>query len=284
MKYVLRYSQISAILFAVTFLFSACTFLTPRISKKPEADIAASEANRIITTLKNQSQTLKTFKGMGSITFKTEGKKDYTSRIAWIASVPDKIRVTLISVSGQPAVSVASDGHWLYFISHLRGDFYKKPATTSSMKRLFSIPFNSQDVVDILAGRIPMPAYDSAVLMEDRSHDETLGPRTAILQDEKENMGKNGYILVLKKSWGDILEKIYLDHTKKEVHMVEVFDRFGALVYRIKFSNIREVSGFRVPYRLLVSNDDGSGFQLVVDRYWTNTSVSPEMFVLTAPD
>lgn len=283
MKYAFRYIQFPAILFVFTFVFSACTILSPKISKKSNHKIAVSEANKIISTLKDQNLKLRTFKGMGTITFKARGKKDYISRIAWIASVPDKIRITLLSVSGQPAVSIASDGHWLYYVSHLRGDFYKKPATMSSMKRLFSIPINSKDIVDILAGRVPVPPYDSAVLMENRSYDDKFYAHTPTIQDEKGDSGKNGYILVLKKNWGDILEKIYLDDEKKEVHKVEVFDRFGALVYRVKFSNIREVSGYRIPYRLLVSNDDGSGFRLHVDRYWPNDTVSQSMFVLAPP-
>jgi hypothetical protein len=69
-----------------------------------------------------------------------------TSRIAWVASTPDKIRITLSSVSGHPMVSAASDGQWFYFVSHASGDFYKKRPSNVNMKRFFSIPIKSEDI------------------------------------------------------------------------------------------------------------------------------------------
>ena len=132
-------------------------------------NILASEASEIISFLKNQNHHLKTFKGMGKITFLENEEKEMTTRIAWVASTPDKIRIALSSVSGHPMISAASDGQWIYFVSHARGDFYKKRPTNFNMKRFFSISIKSEDIVNILFGRIPVVEYDSTDLMEDRS-------------------------------------------------------------------------------------------------------------------
>ncbi len=283
MKYTTRYIQLPSILFIFTFFFSACTILAPRVSERPKDPISL-EVEKTISTLKNQNLKLKTFKGVGNIKFRGRKKKDVAGRIAWVASSPDKIRIALSSVSGHPMISVASDGQWLYLISHSRGDFYKKPATTSSMRRLFTIPVKTEDMVDILAGRVPIHSYDSAVLTDHRSQVYSTEGHTVSTRNGGDGSGQNGYVLVLKKKWGDILEKIYLDEKKKNVHKVEMFDATGTLAYRVEFDRMQAINGYRVPSRLLISNSDGSGFHLDVDRYWADASVSPSVFVLTPPE
>ncbi len=283
MKYTTRYIQLPSILFILTFFFSACTILVPRAPERPK-DRISLEAEKTISTLKNQNLKLKTFKGVGSIKFRGSKKIDIAGRIAWVASVPDRIRIVLSSISGQPMVSVASDGQWLYLISHSSGDYYKKPATASSMRRLLGIPLKTEDMVDILAGRVPIHSYDSAVLTDNSSQAYSTEGHTVSTRNGGEDSGQNGYVLVLKKKWGDILEKIYLDEKKKNVHKVEMFDATGTLAYRVEFDGMRTINGCRVPSRLLVSNNDGSGFHLDVDRYWTDASVSPSVFVLTPPE
>jgi hypothetical protein len=66
--------------------------------------------------------------------------------------------------------------------------------------------------------------------------------------------------------------------------MVENFYFTGDLKYRAEFKKMQDINGYRVPSRLVFSTDDGSGFQLDVDRYWAGVSVSPPLFVLTPPE
>ena len=283
MTYTTRYIQIPSILFVVTFFFSACTILSPRVSERPK-DRISLEAEKIISTIENQNIKLKTFKGVGNIKFRKNKKKDVAGRIAWIASAPDRIRIVLSSVSGQPMVSVASDGQWLYLNSHSSGDFYKKPATASSMRRLLTMSVKTEDMVDILAGRVPIHSYDTVVLTDNRSYVYNTEGHMVSTRNGSKGSGQNGYVLVLKKKWGDILEKIYLDEKKKNVQKVEMFNATGTLAYRVEFDRMRAVNGYRIPSRLLVSNNDGSDFQIDVDRYWVDAIVSPSVFVLTPPE
>ncbi len=214
MKFTTRYIQLPSILFIFTFFFSACTILAPRVSERPK-DLISLEAEKTISTLKNQNLKLKTFKGVGNIKFRGSKKKDVSGRIAWVASAPDRIRISLSSVSGQLMISVASDGQWLYLISHSSGDFYKKPATASSMRRLFTIPVKTEDMVDILAGRVPIHSYDSAVLTDNRSQVYSTEGHTVSTRNGSEDSGQNGYVLVLKKKWGTLSRKYTLMKRKK---------------------------------------------------------------------
>ncbi len=283
MKFTTRYIQIPSILFIFTFFFSACTILSPRVSERPK-DPMSLEAEKIISTIENQNLELKTFKGVGNIKFRRNKKKDVAGRIAWIASAPDRIRIVLSSISGQPMVSVASDGQWLYLNSHSSGDFYRKPATASSMRRLLTVPVKTEDMVDILAGRVPIHSYASVVLTDNRSYVYNTDGHRVSTTNKSEGSSQNGYVLVLKERWGDILEKIYLDGKKQNVQKVEMFNPSGTLAYRVEFDGMRVIEGYRIPSRLRVSNNDGSDFHLDVDRYWVDAVAPPSVFVLTPPE
>ena len=280
--------QLATILLIGAFFLSACSSFTAGVSKKPEDIKALSEARELISILENQNRELKAFKGVGRITFWKNNKKDLASNIAWVASAPDRLRVALRSISGQPIVSFANDGQLFYLFSHAQGQFYKKPATNSTLKKLLSVPIKSDDIVDILAGRVPVNKHNSAVLIKSAPSRRT--PANASQQQvDRFSPGEtcvpeDGYILVLKKGWGKIHEMIYLEANKKDVRMVEVFGLTGALAYRAEFSGMQTIKGYKVPFRLVLSNDDGSGFQLDVDRFWADVSVSSSMFVLTPPE
>lgn len=275
--------QLPTILFICIFFISACTSLSHRISEESKEFRSPSEAKAIISILKSQNHKLKTIKGVGRITFL---EKEMTTRIAWVASTPDKIRITLSSVSGHPMISAASDGQWFYFVSHASGDFYKKRPTNFNMKRFFSISIKSEDLVNILLGRIPVIEYDSTDLMEDRSLKGRSGKdfeSVEVSSLNKDIIGnKNSSVLLLKNKWGNVIEKIYLND-RQDAHKIEMFDSTGALVYRVELIKMQEIKSYRVPYRLKVLNDDGAGFQLDLDRYWADASVSPSVFTLTPP-
>jgi hypothetical protein len=280
--------HLATIFFIGISLFSSCSPVTSRIPEKPGDLKALSEAGELIAYLKNQNLHLKSFKGAGRITFLENKKKDLTSRVAWVGSIPDRLRVALRSVSGQPVVSIASDGQWLYLVNHTRGKFYKRRTGNSTMKKFFSIPVKSDDIVSILAGRVAVDHYDSAVVIKNSppggTSDFTSNGHTDVLNPEEPCAHEDGYILVLKKGWGNICQKIYFDANKKQVCMVENFYFTGNLKYRAEFKKMQDIKGYRVPSRLVLSTDDGSGFQLDVDRYWAGVSVSPSLFVLAPPE
>lgn len=278
--------HLPTVLFICIFFISACTSLPHRMSKESKELRSSAEAEAIISILKSQNHKLNAIKGVGRITFLEKEEKEMTTRIAWAASTPDKIRITLSSVSGHPMISAASDGRWFYFVSHANGDFYKKRPTHFNMKRFFSISIKSEDIVNILFGRIPVVEYDSTDLIKESSLKGRSGENFESAGDPSLDtdikVSKNSRVLLLKNKWGNVREKIYLDDGQ-EAHKIEIFDSSGSLVYRLNLIGMREIKSYRVPYRLKVSNDDGAGFQLDLDRYWADASVSPSVFTLTPP-
>lgn len=258
------------LLFFIIFalLLSACTSITATLSGKTaeeldEANIA--EAKHLLTTLENKNSSLKNFKGIGKIKVWNNDQIQIDERVAWVGSDPAQISIAVL-ISGFPAIKLASDGQWFYYLE-MQGSthvFKKIQASNANLKRLIAIPIHSNDVITLLTGRVPLREHHSAYI--------------------KKNPSDSGYVLILKKRWRGIVEKIYFNDAKSRVRQIEVFNRSGSLVYRVGFENIREIKGYRVPFRLKISSDGGADCQLDIDRYWADVSVSPSVFVLTPPE
>jgi len=157
--------------------------------------------------------------------------------------------------------SLAKNKEWLYFLSHTEKRFYKKRSPDTDLKKIILMPVKFDDIIALLTGRAPLDEHSFATV--------------------KKNPIRDGYILLLGKKSRNIIEKIYLNENKRQIEKIEVFDKNGKLVYRAIFVGMQKIEEYLVPLRLTISNDDGINFQIDIDKYLTNVSVSPSMFVLT---
>ena len=250
------------------YMFAVCLAGCSSFSRKAsehEELAAMADARMVLLTLGNQNHTLKNFKGIGKIQAWQKGEKRIDERIAWIGSETVKISIVVL-ISGHPAIKIASDGKWLYYYEVRQGEpLYKKiPATDATLQRIVSVPIKPIDVITLLAGRTPLREHHSALLRRQDS-----GP---------------GYVLILKKRWYGIVEKIYLAEDKKQVRQIEFLNRSGSLIYRARFDEMQAVDKYQVPLRLSISRDDGMGFRLEVQKYWVDVPVTRSMFVLEPPN
>ncbi len=255
--------------FIFVFLFSSCSSITGKVMEKPfdlkspaKQEETLAEVGKILLKLETTNNKLKTFKGIGRIKLWNRGKLQ-TARVAWIGSRQGKLRFEIFSIPGQPSISLSSDGKYFYVISHAKRRFYKKQSTDASLKKIILIPVKSIDIIALLAGRAPIHEYNDAAIERDESGD--------------------GYVLILNNNRADTLEKIYLDDSKTKVYKVEIFDKTGILVYKAIFNRMQNIKGYRVPLKLVISNDDVV-FSLFIDKYWADVKVSPSIFVLALPE
>ena len=248
-------------LVATAFLFSSCANLTGRISGKSSVHV---EAANLLSSVNKKNQNLKTFKGIGTIKLWHNNNHRIDERVAWAGADPSSLRIVVL-ISRHPAIKFSTDGNFLYYLDlTTKPPFFKKIRSTNArLDPLISIPIRSRDVVSLLSGRIPIHDYTSAGLIK--------------------NKLKKGYILILKKRWRGVIEKIYLDENKSDIHKIEIFNPDGSLKYRAVFKTMQYIKGYHVPLKLVISNDDGAGFMLDIERYMADATVSPSMFVLSPP-
>jgi hypothetical protein len=256
------------LLLSLLIYCAGCSSLTSGISREPAESAGAAatiEAQALLAGLSRQNASLNSFKGLGKIKIWQKGRLTIDERVAWVGYERNKLSIVLM-ISGYPAVKMTSDGKWFYYYEAGEGKpIYKKiPATEASLKHIISIPIQAVDILDLLAGRVPLREHNTVTLYH---------------QDAGE-----GYVLALKKWWGGITEKIYLDENKSRVRLIEYYSRTGSLIYRVRFEEMQMVNGYQVPARLSISNGEDTDFQLDVHKYYTDVPVTPSMFVLNPPD
>ncbi len=257
------------ILFIALFLFPACGIFTAKVHKQSydfKHPYKSPEAENILLMLKNENDKLKTFKGIGKIKLWNKGKIQINERAAWIGASPESMRILIRNISGMPLASLSTDGKHLYFASHVDRHFYKKSLTDDGLKPIISIPIKPEEIIALLAGRVPLRKYKYAALTKNRANE--------------------GYILLLGKNRWNVIEKIYLNENKNKIYKVEVYDETGSLLYRSVFENVeaQNVKEYKVPSQLMISNDEGIVFKLLIDKYWADVSILPSMFVLKPQD
>ena len=256
------YRIISA--FLIACLLSSCAALKPTRDLTVTPVERTAQVRNLLSTLKSQNEALVNFKGIGNITIRQNGLTQFDERVAWIGQRPVKFSIAVL-ISGYPAVKLAADGRWLYYLE-VQGQesLFRKMATSDpDLKKLIWIPISISDVIALLSGRIPLPEFDSIEFIQEISNQQ--------------------FALVLTDSWWGIQQKIFYDATLSRIQKVEVYHRSGSLRYRAEVQNTQQVDGFEVPQRLRLSNDDGIDFLLDIHRYWVNVEVPPEVFVLTPP-
>ena len=260
-------SQVMLITMVLAF-FAGCSSFTGGISRekqKPPDAAARVEAQTVLSTLSSHNAGLINFKGKGKIKVWQKGRLKFKETVYWIASETSKISIVFL-IGGYPAVKMASDGKWFYYYEIGKGDpiFKKIAASDASLKRIISIPIQTDDVLSLLAGRVPIRKHHSAILEQQEA--------------------KPGYVLILKKRWWGVTEKIYLDQTKMHAQQVEMYNRSGSLIYRAQFDEMQTIKEYRVPARLSITNGTDANFELDINAFWADVAVTPSMFVLKPPE
>ena len=260
----MKWYRIIVPLIAAAFI-SGCAALRPARELEITPAEKVSQVRDLLTGLETRNASLNNFKGIGNIQIRQNGRLKLDQRVAWIGEKPVKLSIAVL-ISGYPAVKLATDGKWLYYLEVHGQDttFRKFQSSDPSLKKLISIPIPSSDVITLLAGQIPMPEFDSATLVEEEA--------------------TPGYALVLKSRWWGIRQKIYYDRSMSGVRRVDVFQRSGELKYRAEIENRQLVNGFQVPRQLRLLTLDGADCLLSIERYWANVDPAPSVFVLTPPD
>jgi hypothetical protein len=256
------------ILFCSALCLSSCALLPERArSDKDTAGIPekrqGSEAERLLSSLKKINRSIKTFKGTGRIKISGKNKPPFSADIAWAAEDNDKLSVALRDILGRPVARFAADGEWICFLSHSDNRFHKERQDDSGLENFLSVPVRITDIVMLLSGRVPVYEFDSAGISRS---------------------GNGGCILELDRKWTGTAQKIYLSEDCEKPEGIEIFDRWGKLVYKASFEGEKNVNEYNIHPRIIVSDDDGDSLMFDIDKYWTDVPVPRSAFVLNIAD
>lgn len=250
-----------AVLLAATFFFSGCGALKHRAPDRKTA-VSAADAAAWHAFLCDANRGLNTFKGMGTISMQQGGRKE-RFRAAWAAEAPDRLRIELLGLAGQPVASMACDGSHYYLLTHHDGKFIKRRTDASGLRKFIHIPINALDVLALLSGRLAPPKERLIASIEkDAPHEPVL-----VIRDVAEK----------------IQDRVFSDGPRGAVKTVERCKDNGQLVWRAELDHLKNEKNYHVPYRVTLSAGEDVKLQIHMERFWANPDVAANLFVIEAP-
>jgi outer membrane lipoprotein-sorting protein len=249
-------------LFMLVSFFSCQTIGYKYSDTYNEIPHVENEALLLFSNIKNTNQSLETFKGIGKLKLNTN-KKSMNLRAAFMGTQQGKFRVEIFGFPGQSSARYINDGHTSYVYLPFEDQLYAINSANPSLEKLLNLPITSNDLNSFLSGKIPIDDYTVDHISVSES-------------------GKEYEIYLTKSCLGD-RKKIYIDLDRIQRCKIEVFNLFGSLKYRALLDRIQAVDEYRIPFEIHISDNNGNGLHIHIDKYWTNTSIPASSFTLTHP-
>jgi hypothetical protein len=227
--------------------FCGCVPRPTSLPTRPTPDVS-----RILSSLEAQGKGLTSFRGAGRLkAARNSGVKSF--RAIWIGSKPQNIRVETLGPWGQPYLTLVVNGQTFTLYSHQENRCVTGEATKRNLLRFASVPFRPEDLFTLLSGRPPILPYHQAKIHA--------------------SAAEGGWLIGLYRTWGRLLEKIWLKDDETTVEQIEVFDGWGDLQYRIAFSEFHDVGSYYLAHRIEISDPEGPLWSITVERFWPNIAI-----------
>jgi hypothetical protein len=217
---------------------------------------SAAAANGFIAAITHPKDAVIFIKGIGRITLWDSGGVQ-TSRAAWAGVSDGRIRIEVLGLPGHPVAKFIYDGENYVFVSPADQKSYRKSVADADLEILTGVSVPSTDIVQLLSGMIPVKKFDEAWFQDGASDCQN--------------------ILVLKRKWQGVVQKLFLNDTHDRVVKIEIY-RWGRLVYSAEIGNMKSIEGRDVPFHLVFLNANQKGFSIDVEKCWPDTDLSPEVF------
>jgi len=238
-------------------LFCHCSARPPG-TLPPESELTDPLAEGLLQTVLSANSGLDAIKGMGRVKLRLDNQLN-SFRAVWGGRQPDRFRLDILMLTGQPVISFACDGKLIYLLSYSDNKLYRRKATGNGLKRIIDIDITVADFLDLICGRLPIRRGGGARLVED---------------------GQSGPLLVLDGRGRDFIDTISLDSDRRTPREFERREQSGKLLYRVVFESWGETDGFRLPDSITIQDDGGRMIHIDTERAWANPGLTDDKFVL----
>lgn len=229
---------------------------------RPEKKVSAA-AGELLERVNVINSRMTACKGIGAIAFENPAGMP-RMKFAWLCSLPDKIRLEVLAPTGQPLMTISSDGTYVYFLPRNEtGQVRKRKAVNITLESILPVPLTFSDITHLLAGCIPVRDFDTAERLDDTPDGE--------------------YVLELKRRRPDETEHIVFDAAATRPHRIDFFQGDKQEPdYSAVLIGARAIDGTTIPDSLILKNGrDGRAAIITIDRFWTAADVPVEKFILS---
>ncbi len=230
---------------------------------KPVKTISPAAAD-LLARIRTTNGDLKACKGIGTISSWLKAGTMPRTRFAWLCRLPDRLRLEILAPTGTPVMTLSADGKYVYFLPRDgKHRLRRKKADDINLEKIISFPLRLTDAGHLLAGAVPLHEFDSA---------------------ERVDLPDDNYMLQLTNHWPDRIEKIYFEETTGRPVRIEFLQGSQDQPrYSATFSGVRKIDGKTIPESIILEDDRGNKVVITIDRYWLETDIPVEKFILTDP-
>lgn len=236
-----------------------CALLPKKHVPAPPAGPVSPAALAMYAELKARNQDIQSLKAIGDIRLETT-KGTRVAHVAFTVLRPDKMRMTIMAVSGVTVADVATDGATLTMIDHEQNGFYREDMQDMDLVRLLDLPIRPAEVIAIVCGVMP-----------------SVNPGTMSLTGPE---GDKLPQLTLFDESGTPTFQVRYDPGQHRLREIIVFKADGDTAYRASIERETAIDGHTIPVRIGFADDSGHSFRLTIDKVWINPGAAEHIFVL----
>ena len=235
-------------------VISSCSWLIRPPIDDPEARLMVQRVMKLNRSLSNYKELA---------TFRLQGEHEVRSgSLALAAARPDRMRVELLSLVGQPLTQLVADGQNIYIRPHGKDRIYRISQSPSALETLIQIPIGVEQLQGILVGNPGLSDFDAARFIK-RSAEET--------------------VIELKNRFHMKIALLDVDPIQSKLKSVQVHGEDGEMIYRADFRQWQQVGSYLVPKRLIIKSAAGHQLTIFMRQFWPNATLSEAAFVLEDP-
>ncbi len=244
-----------AVIIWTVVLLSGCAWLI-----RPPMDDA--KARRMVTGIQQTNADLSQYKELANFRLEYENKV-HSGSMALAAALPDRMRLALLSVVGQPLHQLVADGQTIRIRPHGQARTYKISQSAEALEPLIHIKIGIEQLQLLLVGRPKLPDFHAAQFFE-------------------RNDGK--LVIKLRSRFHLTRAVIEIEPATSMIKMFEARAEDGELLYRAYFQKWQQVGKYHVPQQFKVLSAAGHQLTINMRRFWPDVELSPSTFEWVQPE
>lgn len=237
-------------------LVSACAWSPPAEIRRDMA------AEAMVSALRKINIGLNQFRYIGKLTIDDRKRPVQAFRVAIAGQFPAQLRIDMFAPIGGSAALFASDGKHLFLFDHRSHDYYKKRFGKGSLNRFIGLDLSVGDLLELLAGRIP------------------IGEKL-IARSKLEGDGDTSQLILVDRN-ARVRQRIVIDDASRLVESVW-YDEREAERFKARLQGRQSVDGFILPRRVDVSGAAGTQVSVAIDRFEVNVDFDDQLFAPERP-
>lgn len=239
---------------------AGCTKNLPKPERPQPQQLSSAQQNALTQEMSSYGSGIQSYKALGKVIIKKDDKLVLSGRSAWTAQVPDKLSLVAFA-AGIPVMRMACDGKNIYYADSLRNNkklvYYTADNTEETMDNFIGIQLSTRNMLSFWIGQVMPRGY------------RIIG----------EGADGNARVITMSNNNGEQRD-VYIDRQTRQLLRIDDFTSDGGLKHSAYLENMQNISGYSIPFKIVVTSTTGTDIEFTLDQVWLNMPMDPNMFVL----